>query len=215
MNRRFALLSLVALALGCGEHPTSSSPRAVAPGHLTLRGGKDFEASGAPTFKDKAVVPATFAVAILDSVGGPYILAFNARGTGTGDFFVLSLTTNRTGTFGPCADGPSTTYPDGSILTLAGPCQSRFMEDVAAAGMVFRSRSFLQSVGGTVTVESAGERLVGSVANLRLAGTRADSANGGGLTITSGEFDLPLLRGREAHAISTCFLTAAVGGRCD
>jgi len=211
MSRRSALLLFAAVALGCAEHSDVSSPREIAPGRLTLHGDRSFDANGAPTFKDKAVVPATFAVAILDSVGGPVILAFNERSAGSGDFFILSLTTLRTGTFGPCADGPSTTYRDGSILTLAGPCQVRLLEDVRASGMVFSSRGFLQSVGGTVNVETIGDRLVGTVANLKLAGLRADSAD---VTIESGEFDLPLLRGAQAHAMSMCFLSTAVSRQC-
>lgn len=211
MNRRVGILLLAVAAMGCAEQSAPSSPHDILPGRLTLHGDRTFDATGAPTFRDKAVVPATFAVAILDSVGGPVILAFNERSAGTGDFFILSLTTLRTGTFGPCADGPSTTYTDGSILTLAGPCQIRLLEDVAASGMVFSSRNFLQSVGGTVHVETIGDRLVGTVANLQLAGVRADST---ALTITSGEFDLPLLRGAQAHAVSMCFLSTAVGRQC-
>src|SRR5437868_1683339 len=105
MNRRLAILAIVTLGVAaCGEAPVST-PLVITPGFLKLEGDRGFEATGAPTFKDKAVVPATFAVAILDSVSGPSILAFNDRGDGTGDFFVLALNATRTGTFGPCADG--------------------------------------------------------------------------------------------------------------
>src|SRR4051812_46268926 len=212
MNRRLVVLAAVTLSLAaCGES-TVSSPVAIAPGFLRLHGDVAFDVSGAPTFKDKAIVPATFAVAILDSVSGPYILAFNEHGAGTGDFFVLGLNAARTGTFGPCADGPSTRYPDGSVLTLAGACQVRLLQDVTGSGMVFSSRTFLQSVGGTVNVASVGDRLVGTVADLHLSATA--SAGGSDVVIASGDFDLPLVRGKAAHALSVCFLSTAIGREC-
>lgn len=213
MNRRRILVSIAVLGLACHEPTTASNPTALSPGSLRLHGGIAFDAEGAPAFKDTAVVPATFAVAILDSVSGPYILAFNARDDGEGDFFILGLNAARTGSFGPCADGPSTVYPDGSVLTLAGACQGRLLEGVTTSGMVMSSRDFLQSVGGTVTVQSVGDRLVGTVANLRLTGIRRDGSTAD-VSITTGEFDLPLLRGNAARAMSSCFLPAATGRQC-
>jgi hypothetical protein len=35
-----------------------------------------------------------------------------------------------------------------------------------------------------------------------------------GLTISAGEFDLPLLRGDAARKMSACFLSSAVGQQC-
>jgi hypothetical protein len=181
MNRRFVVLSAI-LTMACQESP-SSPATAMAPGFVSLRGQIALQASGMPVISEKAVVPATFAVAVLDSVSGPYILAFNERGAGTGDFFILALSETRTGAFGPCADGPSTVNPDGSVLTLAGPCQGRLLAGAAPSGLVLRSRSFLYSIGGTVTVTSAGDRLVGTVSNLKLAGVRADSGGVGWLCV--------------------------------
>lgn len=218
MNRRFAVVAVVAVAaLGLACQESTVAPRGplnIPPGHLRLAGGISFDANGAPTVGDKAVVPATFAVAILDSVSGPYILAYNARGDATGDFFILSLSSARTGTFGPCADGPSTTYADGSVLTLAGPCQARLLQDVRGAGMAFSSRTFLQSVGGTVSVESVGDRLVGTVTNLQLSASLTGKPASADTTIASGEFDLPLVRGATAQALSECFLSQAVTRHC-
>jgi hypothetical protein len=209
MKRNILAIFVVAAALACGE-PTTSTPVAGAPGYLRLRGGVAFDVSGTPAFADKAVVPATFAVALIDSVSGPVILAFNEKSPGTGDFFILSLAAVRTGVFGPCADGPSKTYPDGSILTLAGACQVRLLQDVVPAGMLLRSRTFLQSVGGSVTVQSVGDRLVGTVADLQLSGGSGTTD----VTIASGEFDLPIMRGAAAAAMESCFLASAIGNTC-
>jgi hypothetical protein len=212
--RRSIVVVLAALSFGCGEPATTPRLGDIAPGRIELRGDVAFVADGAPQFTDKAVIPATFAVAIADSVAGAYILAFNDKGDGKGDFFVLRVEDLRTGLFGPCGPGPSSPGPDGSTFTAAGPCEGHLHQglDAASETMTFSGSGFMRILNGSARVTDIGERFVGTVSNLTLSGFRADTVAGApvatalNLTITDGEFDLPLLTGEAARFMTYCFL---------
>jgi hypothetical protein len=196
----------------CGE---ATPPIAHEPGWIKLVGTKSFEASGSPRFEGQTIVPSTFAVAIADSVAGAFILAFNKKSGDRGDFFVLFLDARRAGTFRPCGDGARIDYPDGSTLILPGPCSGHLTEDVAVSdGLLSSAAGYWQIVGGTVTVEDADRRLIGSVVSLRLDGFGADSARPGSLLISEGSFDLPLLTGAAAERTMYCFVADALDKRC-
>jgi hypothetical protein len=184
------------------------------PGWIKLTGTKSFEASGSPAFEGQTIVPSTFAVAIADSVAGAYILAFNQKGGDRGDFFVLAVNARRAGTFSPCGERARIDNPDGSTLTLPGPCGGHLTEGVAVFdGMASSSTGHWQIMDGTVVVESADRRLIGSVANLRLDGFSADGRRGSVL-IAEGSFDLPLLTGKAAERMTYCFVADALNKQC-
>jgi hypothetical protein len=193
----------------------ATPPTANEPGWIKLTGTRSFEASGSPAFEGQTIVPSTFAVAIADSVAGAYILAFNQKGADRGDFFVLAVNARRAGTFGPCGERARIHNPDGSTLTLPGPCGGHLTENVAVFdGMASSSTGHWQIVDGTVVVENADRRLIGSVANLRLDGFSADSRRSGPVLITEGSFDLPLLTGKAAARMTYCFVEEALNKQC-
>ncbi len=196
----------------CGE---ATPPVVQEPGWIKLVGATSFEASGSPAFDGQTIVPSTFAVAIADSVAGAFILAFNKKSGDRGDFFVLALDARRAGTFSPCGERARIDYPDGSTLTLPGPCSGHLTEDVAVFdGLVSSAARHRQIVGGTVIVDDVDRRLIGSVANLRLEGFGASSGASGSVVITEGSFDLPLLTGAAAERMMYCFVEDALGKRC-
>lgn len=207
--RLMAFIGSVGLS-ACGE---ATPPIAHEPGWIKLVGTTSFEASGSPAFEGQTIVPSTFAVAIADSVAGAFILAFNSKGGDRGDFFVLALDARRAGTFRPCGERARIDYPDGSTLTLPGPCSGHMTQDVALFdGLVSSAANYRQIVGGTVIVDDAGHRLTGSVENLRLEGVGAAGTTS--VVIAEGSFDLPLLTGAAAERMMYCFVEDALGKRC-
>lgn len=213
MYRPSIALVIAAAALSCGES-TPPALEQIASGRIRLQGDVAFEAEGAPVFSGRAILPATFAVAVADSVAGAWILAFNDEGAGKGDFFVLRIEELRTGPVGPCGNGPSYPGPDGSTFTEAGPCGGHLHQDLDATSdqMTFSSHGFLRILDGSVRVTDIGARFTGTVSNLKLEGLRADTVGRTPivtpqtLMITSGEFDLPLVTGDAARYLSYCFL---------
>jgi hypothetical protein len=209
--RLIAVVVSVGLS-ACGE---ATPPIVHEPGWIKLVGTTSFEASGSPAFEGQTIVPSTFAVAIADSVAGAFILAFNKKSGDRGDFFVLALDARRAGTFRPCGERARIDYPDGSTLTLPGPCSGHLTEDVVVFdGLVSSAAGYRQIMGGTVIVEDADRRLIGSVMNLRLEGFGAGSGASGSVLITEGRFDLPLLTGAAAERMMYCFVEDALGKRC-
>jgi hypothetical protein len=209
--RLMAMIGSVGLS-ACGE---ATEPAAREPGWIKLVGTTSFEASGSPAFDGQTIVPSTFAVAIADSVAGAFILAFNKKSDDRGDFFALALDARRVGTFRPCGERARIDYPDGSTLTLPGPCSGHLTEDVAVFdGLLSSAAGYRQIIGGTVIVDDADERLTGSVVNLRLEGLGAGSGASRSVLITEGSFDLPLLTGAAAERMMYCFVEDALGKRC-
>jgi hypothetical protein len=209
---RLRLMALIG-SVGCFACREVTPPIAQEPGWIKLVGTTSFEASGSPAFDGQTIVPSTFAVAIADSVAGAFILAFNKKSGDRGDFFVLALDARRAGTFRPCGERARINYPDGSTLTLPGPCSGHLTEDVAVFdGLVSSARGYRQLMGGAVIVDDADRRLIGSVVNLRLEGVAA--AGSTSVVITEGSFNLPLLTAAAAERMMYCFVEDALGNRC-
>lgn len=98
-------------------------------------------------------------------------------------------------------------------MTLPGPCSGHLTEDVTVFdGLLSSARGYWQIMGGTVIVDDADRRLIGSVANLRLEG--AGAAGSTTVVITEGSFNLPLLTGAAAERMMYCFVEDALGKRC-
>jgi hypothetical protein len=212
--RTSALLVVGTVALGACAEP--SSPVGLQPGWVKLSGTSyRFEAAGMPSFDGEAVVPATFAAAIVDSVAGVYILAFDRNRAADGDMFALRVAERRTGTFAECGLERSTTFADGSTLTVPGNCQGYLIKGVEMLGdLTFRASGQWKIMAGSVVVTDAGQRFKGSVSHLRLEGWSADSSTHS-IVIDEGSFDLPLLNGGAAAQMSTCFLQNALGRSCN
>jgi hypothetical protein len=209
--RLMAFMSSIVLP-ACHE---ATPPTANEPGWIKLTGTRSFEASGSPAFEGQTIVPSTFAVAVADSVAGAYILAFDQKGSDRGDLFVLAVDARRTGTFSPCGERTRIDNPDGSTLILPGPCSGHLTEGVALVDrMVSSSAGHWQIMDGTVVVETADRRLIGSVVNLRLDGFSAHRGVSGPLLITEGSFDLPLLTGKAAERMAYCFVEEALNKPC-
>lgn len=156
---------------------------------------ESYAATGMPVFASGQVSPATFAIAFADSVGGLVITSFQAT-TGTrGDLFILQLTSLQPGTFGPCGVG-------------AG-CHGRLLEGIDADNLHDVEAAW-EIVDGTLVLEAAADRAVGSFTNFELRSADGASTR----TVTSGSFDLPLLDHAEGTANMQCFLARATGGSC-
>jgi hypothetical protein len=180
-----------AFAAGCGD---GTAPLPGVEGvNLQWVGGSGFTAAGSPTYAAGSVVPATFAVAIADSVGGIVIAAYQQLAD-RGDLFVLQLTENRLGTHGPCA-----------VITSPSACHGRIIENVTATNTT--NMAYFQVTTGTVQIQSVGDRLVGKVSGLRLEGPETR-------IIEDGTIDLPFIQGEDAIRMMRCFLATAQGNAC-
>lgn len=194
MPRRLLASALVmssALLAGCADG-TAPSPNAEGV-NLQWSGGSGFSASGSPTYAAGSVVPATFAVAIADSVGGIVIAAYQQRAD-RGDLFVLQLAENRLGLHGPCA-----------VITSPSHCHGRIIENVTATNTT--NMVYFQVTTGIVQIQSVGDRLVGKVSGLRLDGPETR-------IIEEGTIDLPFIQGEDAIRMMRCFLATAQGIAC-
>ncbi len=219
MTRPTVVLLLAVLASAACDDPATPGSMAATGVNFTYLGGPSYAADGVPDFEGGDVGAGTFAIAFPDSVGGLVLSSFQ-KGDGTrGDLFILQLTVERTGDFGPCgvrrdSHGEVVALAErvggtGSRSWIGGDCHGRLLENIDAENLQSLDAAW-EIASGIVQVTEAGpERVVGSFKGLTLAG------DDGFRTIDSGTFDLPLLSAQQGVDIMQCFLTRLTGGSCD
>jgi hypothetical protein len=186
---RIAALVLAVASAACGE---STGPVVTTPGgelDFVANGATptEYHASGAPSVRaDGLPLAGSFAAAFPDSLGGVVIAGYEGSG-GSGDIFILQLTSPEPGEHSPCT------------LNGESGCHGRLYRGVDPANLSVAGGSFHLVSGRVVVTESTSDRLRGSM-DLSLQSMNGPET----LTVTGGTFDLPVASDRLASNGVAC-----------